>query len=457
MNASSTRGSDMLLLPFAPTAQPRESVGVEIEAGLVNPLTGISRPYHGERGVEEFLSLTLEQWHRSPTGIKAVHYADDNLIGLTRGDGAEVGIESGCAIEYGSRPERSLFTLIQTAKRDMHELTAIANGMNLALLSGSMLPFDSERDVHWAPKPRIPLMLEHFAREVGPTSQGWAAMTQITTVQTTIDFVDADDLRRKHRMANVVSPLVAALFVNSPVQAGSLTGALSRRMQIWAEVDPRRVGFFEHSIKCNFSIEDLITWAVKLPLIYRMVDGKVQHAPPHHSFESVMKDGFGDGTYPASADWAAVLNTSWPYVRLRDTLEFRIADGLSQRHWTAAPALWLGLAYDRQACEDAWNLARGYSLDAYVQAVNDIAIRGIDALLDGRPVRPMCRELLDIARDGLWRRVKQRLEPEIVLSYLDPLLEVVESGETFAAQLAKRWKTGWATNPQGYVDAYRYQ
>jgi glutamate--cysteine ligase len=443
--------SQLLLAPFENRHGSNDSVGVEIEMGLVDPLTGTSRPYHGERGVKQFLHAVREAWDGT------AYYDGEDIIGIRRADGTDIGIESGCAIEYGSTPERSLATLVQKSNRDLRDLANLAGRLNLCLLSGSMLPFDGPQQVNWAPKSRIPFMLQHFEREVGCTSQGWAAMTQIITVQTTLDFADPADLCRKHRMANVVSPMVAALFVNSPIQNGVLTGADSRRMQVWAGVDPKRVGMFRHSIKSEFSIGDVIDWAVELPMIYRVVGGKISAAPERLPFRDLLREGFGDGTFPALEDWTAMLNTTWPYVRVRDTLELRIADGLSYKHWAAGPALWLGLSYDHQACEDAWNLASGYPLTAYLNAVDDVAMHGLDASIDGRPIRAISRELLSIAYDGLSRRVKDRRDSDIILTYLDPLFETIESGQSFSRILASRWANEWAQDPARYVENHYFR
>ncbi len=439
----------MLMAPFAASTE-QQLVGVEIEAALVDPSTGKSRRYSGERGVGEFLRRACRYFDGDPCREM------DKIIGFKRSDGTTIELESGCAIEYGSTPEPSLYELVQKSNRDLHSLVNIADDLNLALLSGAMLPFDTKDEVHWAPKPRIPFMLEHFQREIGATSQGWAAMAHIITVQTTLDFTDAADLTRKYRMANVVSPFVAALFVNSPIQSHSLTGVHSRRMQIWAEVDSRRVGIFEHSIADDVNVNDVVSWTAQLPMIYRVVNKEIRAAPPHKSFQSLLHEGFGDGTFPTRDDWAALLNTSWPYVRLRNTIELRIADGLSHRHWAAAPALWLGLAYDPQSCDDAWKLARGHSLKTYLDSIDDVAVRGLEASFDGKPIRAKCTELLNIAQDGLSRRVKEGLEPETILTYLDPLFDVVKSNRTFAERLSEQWSNEWAFDPRRYVDEYRY-
>jgi glutamate--cysteine ligase len=441
----------MLHTPFLRTNKSKEAIGVEIEAGLVDPITGISRPYYGLRGVAQFLRCVCERWAATPL------YEGKDIIGLERSDGTAIGIESGCAIEYVSTAEQSLHSIVERANRDLRDLADIADNIDLALLSGSMLPFDTQEDVTWAPKRRIPFMLEHFNREVGSTSQGWAAMAQIITVQTTLDYLDADDLSCKHRTANVVSPLVAALFVNSPMQAGEVSQALSRRMQIWEEVDSRRVGLFEYSITSHFTLEHLIDWACSLPMIYRVVKDKIQAAPPYASFDSLLRAGFGDGTAPMLTDWKGMLSTTWPYVRVRDTLELRITDGPTKEHWAAVPALWVALIYDHQARDAAWDLAGGYPLKAYKEAINDVALRGLDATIEGRPIRPLCRELLNIARASLRRRVNQGLDSEEAVSYLDPVVEVIESGATFADNLKRQLLTGSGIAPKQYVEAYRYR
>ncbi|MFD0660254.1 hypothetical protein [Thermocatellispora tengchongensis] len=56
----------MVRAPFARQAGRAERVGVEVEAGVVDPRTGVSRPYHGERGVGALLELIMSRWGGAP-------------------------------------------------------------------------------------------------------------------------------------------------------------------------------------------------------------------------------------------------------------------------------------------------------------------------------------------------------------------------------------------------------
>ncbi|GAA5070363.1 glutamate--cysteine ligase [Thermocatellispora tengchongensis] len=440
----------MVRAPFARQAGRAERVGVEVEAGVVDPRTGVSRPYHGERGVGALLELIMSRWGGAPVR------QGGHIVGLKRSDGVEIALESGCALEYASAPDRSLARLVDRVNADMSALAAIAADLDVALLSGAVLPFDRREDVHWAPKPRVPLMLAYFDREIGPGSLGWAAMAQIISIQTTLDYLDEEDLARKFLMANAVSPLVAALFANSPLHGGALTGALSRRIQIWSGVDPSRVGVFRHCFGGRDVVDGVVAWLLALPPIYRNgPGGEARAVPPGMSFGRLLAEGYGDGTRPGPADWTSMLATTWPYVRLRETLELRIGDGSFQRDWASGPALWVGLGYDRRSCEEALELMGGYTLEEHVRAYEEVAVRGLAARIGGDSVYDLCGDLVRIARDGLKRRVGYGLEPDRVLGFLDPLEEVLRSGATPAERLAARWAAD--PSPARYVQLHRYR
>jgi glutamate--cysteine ligase len=441
---------DLLRAPFARNPNRRQLVGVEIEAGVVDITSGVSRPYAGSRGVAQLLRQMSERWGgpcESDGG---------NLIGFRRENRSSLGLESGCALEYASAPLPNLGALVASVNQDLGELADAAESLGLALLSGSMLPFDTKEDLTWAPKRRIPLMLEYFEREVGPQSLGWAAMAQIITVQTTLDYCGEEDLARKFRMANGVSSIIAALFVHSPIAEGRESGALARRMQIWDGVDRRRVGVFPFSLRERLSLDELIEWIIELPLIYRTVDGGVTSAP-RRPFRSVLSEGFADGKDATLGDWQTMLSTTWPYVRVRDTLELRVADGPRFDHWAVAPALWVALAYDPVACSDAWELVRGYSLEEQLSAYQEVPFAGLRAKLGRHSMLSLARELMRIAERGLGAQIKIGREPAGVLSYLDPIREVVDTGVTWAERLINRWESDYQRGPRRYVAAFQYR
>jgi glutamate--cysteine ligase len=56
------------------------------------------------------------------------------------------------------------------------------------------------------------------------------------------------------------------------------------------------------------------------------------------------------------SDWANHLSTIFPEVRLKRYLEMRGADGVPWGRLPALPAFWVGLLYDDESLNAAWDL-----------------------------------------------------------------------------------------------------
>ncbi|GAB3686602.1 glutamate--cysteine ligase [Actinocorallia lasiicapitis] len=434
----------MLRAPFRPRPGRSERIGVEIELGVVDPASGLSRPYSGEWGVAALLRAIAAR-----TGGEPV--LDGGwLVGVRRPDGSEVGLESGCALEYGSAPFHGIVPLVETVGRHLSELAEIADELDLALLSGSLLPYDGPDDRTWAPKERVPLMLDYFRREFGDRSEGWMAMSRIVSVQVTLDYGDAADRDAKYRTATAVAPIAAALFAHSPIRAGKDTGWASERLRVWSEVDPRRTGFLPGDP------DALIDRLLAVPPILRMIDGQARAVPPGRTFGDLLRDGYPDGTRPTDEDWQALLGSVWPHIRLRDTLELRIPDGPPRDAWPSLPAFWTSLLYDPAVGAQAAALVKDAGFGDE-EAVLEAARDGLGAWIGGRPARELAGELVGLVREGLEQRIAAGLEPERVLGYLDPLEEIVRTGRTAADRLAARWRERYATDPAAYVADHRYR
>ena len=68
------------------------------------------------------------------------------------------------------------------------------------------------------------------------------------------------------------------------------------------------------------------------------------------------------GEIPSMGDWVDHLTTAFPEVRLKRFLEMRGADGGPWDRLCALPALWVGLLYDSQALDAAWDLVKDWTV-----------------------------------------------------------------------------------------------
>ena len=433
---------------FSARAGQAELVGLEVENGLVDPVTGCSVPYGGDHGALALLDAMVREMNGEPLLDGA--YA----VGVQLPNGARFTLETGGALEYSSMPSAGLALAAGSARVDLLRAAAIADQIGIALLSGASLPFTPENQIPWLPKPRVEIMRRYF-RRLGISGEHADAVMGLTlSTQVSLDYVSAEDFLEKARLHVLASPLVAALSVNSPIANGELCGVLSRRMQYWQKFDPRRCGVLGFALDDNVSPTDFVDWAAGQPMIYRDVAG-THVAAPDRSFAALTRDGFGDGTWPTLDDWELHLCQLWPHVRPRHTLELRAADGLSWPDYSAVPAMWVGLTYDPATRKDASALLAELTATQLGRSVDDIATKGLAASIGPHIVADLAHELLRLARRGLESLVAASAEPAAILSFLEPLEQVDEDGETFADRMVTSWQGELRQSPEAYVRRYR--
>lgn len=437
---------DDLLALFAPST--RERIGLELECGLVESTTGRNVGYGGDRGTHRFLTAVAAEFDG-----EFVTEADA-LAAVRLPGGAHVSLELGSAIEYSSAPADSLTALVADTRRDMTAVAAVARRLGLSVLPGALLPFTPTARIPWSPKPRIPIMRDYF-RRLGPAAASAERVMGLTlSTQTTVDFLSAADFREKLRVLVTVAPIAAAMFVNSPLDDGHPAGVLSQRMRMWGQVDPGRCGVLDFAVRPDASTQDAMSWALDLPMIYRHAAGGYL-AAPDRTFDELMRHGFGDDTFPTAADWRSHLGQVWPHVRARDTLEMRAFDGLGWPAFAAAPAFTVGLAYHPPARTAALALLHDVTAADLAQASDEVAAKGLDALVGRHSVGALAEALLGLACQGLRARVAAGLEEPAVVHLLDPLREVVRSGVTFAERYLRDWAGPFRERPAALVRAHR--
>jgi len=439
MTSPPSLSTDELRATFIRPAGTRELVGVEVETAPLDLTTGLGVPYKGECGLGAFLAAARERLHGTPVCER------NHLVGLTLADGGQVSLENGGAVEYSSPPMATVADAVDITRTRLGALAAVAAEHGFALVPGANFPFSTIDDVHWVPNARGDIMRRHFA-SLGPAGVfGPHVMGLTLSTQVTFDYLDEADLVEKLRMQAAVSTPATALFVNSPLEGGRPCGALSRRMQFFARFDPVRDRVVPATLG-DVSIDRFTAWALSIPMVYRKRRDGVCEPAPDRPFADLLRYGFDDGQRPDVRDWSAHLSQIYSDVRVRSTLEVRAVDGPPYPAFASVPAFWTGLTYHAASRTAAWELARRATMQDHLTALDDIAVRGLRADFAGQPVRELVAELLRLSEAGLRARVAAGLENERTLSYLDPIREVSETGETFAEKCLREDHT-----PDRYV------
>lgn len=440
--------SRSLATVFTAREKNGERLGIEVELAAVDPETGLSCQYDGPRGVRAFLAAVMESTGGSPV-LDGTY-----LTGIRRDDGSMITLEHNGAVEYSSPPVDGLMELATMTNQQVTMLARIADRTGIALLAVGNLPFNSVEDVTWIPKSRSWIMRDYFTRFGGACAGTPPVTTRTVSTQVTMDYLSEDDWRSKYVMQTLVTPVAAALFVNSPVEEGKLSDVLSHRLRYWLDLPRFRCGLPDVALTEGVSFQRFADWAASVPMVYRRRGGEYV-AAPHVPFKKLMVEGFGDDTFPTMSDWKSLLSQIWTDVRVRDTLEVRAMDGPPFGSICSVPAFWSGLTYHPDSRAAATELLRERTAEDYRSAMRQIPERGLSAAYGSDRIGDLAVELVRLAKKGLAARITQGIEHPSAIDLIAPLLEIAESGITFAQRQQARWSTEFETKPSRFVAAMR--
>jgi glutamate--cysteine ligase len=200
--------------------------------------------------------------------------------------------------------------------------------------------------------------------------------------------------------------------------------------------------------------EKYVSWALDVPMFFVLHDGA--YRPVNGlTFRRYLAEGH-EGKRATLQDWNLHLTTLFPEVRLKQFLEVRGADAVSAELTCALPALWKGILYDEDALRAAWELVADWSFPEREAALEAVARRGLAARVAGRPVLPLARELVEIARTGLARIGEGRDGEADERGFLDPVLAVAERGRSPGEEVLGRWEGTWRGSPERLIEYARY-
>jgi len=417
-----------LFAPFRESLKPESlwRVGTEAEKFGVLEDSFAPLPYAGPRSVSSVLDALAARYGWQPER----EYDGGEVIALKRGE-ASITLEPGAQLELSGAPFKSIHETHAEWVEHIAELRAIGSSLGIAWLGLGFHPFAKLSEMPSVPKLRYGIMRDYLPRR---GSMGLDMMRRTCTVQANLDYSSEEDALRKLRVALALSPVITAMFANSPFYEGAPSGERTRRARVWLNTDPDRTGLLPFMWEATASFARYVEWALDVPMFMVKRGSKVVHNTGQ-TFRAFMRDGF-QGVQADANDWLTHLGTMFPEVRLKKTIEIRGADSLSYALTPALPALCKGLFYDAATLAKAEALATpiGYALAEGVRA--DVAARGLQAELAGRPVLAWAREVEALARAGLMSLYEHEADPRGDESaYLDPLAALLARAESPADAL----------------------
>jgi glutamate--cysteine ligase len=393
-------------------------------------------PFSGNRSIEAVLGGLRDRFGWAPVTEGGF------LIGLEK-DGANVSLEPGGALELSGAPVETIHQTCDEVNVHLAEVKSIADEIGVGFIGLGAAPAWSHDEMPLMPKGRYKLM-DAYMDKVG--TSGKMMMRRTCTVQVNLDFSSEPDMIQKMRVAIALQPVATALFANSPFFDGKPNGHKSWRARIWRHLDDARTGMLPFVFDEDFGFERYVEYMLDVPMYFVYRDGKYVDALGQ-SFRDFLKGQLPalPGETPTLSDWADHLTTAFPEARLKQFIEMRGADGGPWRRLCALPAFWVGLTYDQEALDAAYDLCKNWDTETREQWRVAASVDGLQAKVGGQSMHDIARECINIAELGLKNRAMPGaggMVPDET-HFLNALKDSVETGKTPADELLEQYHGAW--------------
>ncbi len=394
-------------------------------------------PYEGEQSIRAILEGMAARFGWAPV-------TEGELpVALTK-DCCSITLEPGGQIELSGAPLRNIHQTCDEVHTHLAQVKEVAEPLGVGLIGLGFQPKWSRADIPWMPKGRYRIMGAYMPKK---GELGLDMMLRTCTVQVNLDFESEADMVKKFRVGLALQPVATALFANSPFTEGKPNGYLSYRSHIWTDTDPDRCGMLPFIFEDGMGFERYTDYALDVPMYFVHRGGAYIDASGQ-SFRDFMAGELPalPGEIPTLGDWIDHLTTLFPEVRLKRFLEFRGADGGPWCSLCALPALWVGLLYDSESLDGAWDLVKDWSPEEHAYLRREAPRRALQTSFRKTNLHEIAVQVLGLAKSGLARRGVVESDGRVETQYLAALAQIVESGQSPADRLLDAYHGRWGAS-----------
>jgi glutamate--cysteine ligase len=451
MNMTPIETREQLVAWFEAGIKPKSQfrIGTEHEKFVFTLQGQHPVPYEGGRSIRALLEGMQHLLGWEPI------VEHGNIIGLldVTGGGA-ISLEPGGQFELSGAPLETVHQTCSELMAHLAQVKEIARPLQIGFLGMGMTPNWSRAEMPAMPKGRYRIMTAYMPKVGG---HGLDMMYRTCTVQTNLDFCSEADMVKKMRVGLALQPVATAIFANSPFTEGKPNGFLSYRSEIWRDTDADRSGMLPWAFEPGMGFERYVDYALDVPM-YFVKRGDKYIDVAGQSFRHLMQGKLPalPGQRATLSDWANHVSTIFPEVRLKRYLEMRGADGGPWRRLPALPAYWVGILYDDDALEAAWDMVEGWTAEQRQKLRDDVPKLGFAARIAGEDVRQLAQTTLEFAERGLARRRRLDHAGQDERRYLAPIREYVSRGITPAEELLQQYHGAWKGSIAPLFEEYAY-
>ncbi len=418
-------------------------IGIEVERSAVYEESLKPVTYNGPRGYHAILKKLVAEagWQSLDTD------ANGNTFALKRGESA-IHTEMDGRLELASKPRRKLINLVREYERFSSEIDSISREFGVRWVSTGWQPFSRNKEISLAPKPRGKIMHQYFAKK----DEGDSQLKKTNSVHVNFGYHSESDAVRKFQTLYAVTPIISAMFANSPLNCGRFSGYMGNRLRVGQNFEAQRNQVRDFFFAEDFCFQKWVDFVCDLPMIYIERNDK-QVLMEGKTFAQFIERGHGRH-HAQMKDFSLHMKSCWTEIKLKNWLELRSIDCVPPHLLPTIPALVRGITRNKDSMHAARLIMKKYSFPEYCE-IRDIANKDALAanLPDGRKMLALAKELLEVASTSLKGHAAEKRGNADDSPLLWPLKEYVFVREQSPAEFVmEHWTGEWRKNPHRLLE-----
>lgn len=365
---------------------PKKRIGMELEHFVCDKNYNIISYLEMATCLEEIGNITGGQLIRD----------NGKVLGVDCGE-YTITLEPGRQYEISISPRenvlelRKIYKKFQSISADVfarHGYEMINKGVFPLVENGKMDP----SEIPILPKRRYHLMDKHF-QNTG--KYGRYMMRATASTQIAIDYKDMEDAMVKIRVLSKLSPIIALITENqNHIGIRKEWNSHILRTQIWNDLDPDRAGYAPGSAGNDYSFKKYAEYVYTKPSVLIQRGDEVIDLEGRSAAEYLEKNGKGEIDFTDH-----LLSMFFPNVRLKQYIEYRVADSMDIEQAVAYASLIKALMYDSSALKQ---LDKAFAhIDSETQiyeAEEQVSKYGYEASIYGRDIKEWISKIFDLAQ-----------------------------------------------------------
>lgn len=309
---------------------------------------------------------------------------------FTNEEGGNITFEPSSQVEYSSSPQ-PIKEAISEVSTHVSYIFDLFSKQDISLFCGAINPWSTPEEVGLKLKKDRYIHMNNYYNSVNEYGRKMMRMT--TALQVSFDVGTEEETVQRWVTGNLLTPILTAIFGNSPFAEKKNTQLKSFRTKIWNTLDPGRTGIILGNTipRTTKELESLYLSFALNANVMRLPDneGKLTFQTNTVKFIDWLENGY-QGSYPEHEDWETHLSTLFPAIRPKGFFEFRGIDGQC-RSWWMIPAVFLyRILYDSAISDQVIDLLTPY-LSQVQEMQSKAAILGVSAFPE------LCRKIFQLA------------------------------------------------------------